>query len=75
MSRIETVAAAVKDKPHSFNYIRKTTGWKFTDEQFLDMIKEHADRLEFTRIRRADAEGNRIRPGWPGVKLRATANA
>jgi hypothetical protein len=73
MSRIETVAVAVKDRAHSFNYIRRTTGLKFTDDQFLDLIKENEDRLQFTRIRRADAGGNRIRPGWPGVKLRAAA--
>lgn len=73
MSRVETVAAAVKDKAHSFNYIRKSTGLKFTDNQFLDLIKKNEDRLQFTRIRRADADGKRIQPGLPGVKLRATA--
>ncbi len=73
MSRIETVAAAVKDGAHSFNYIRKATGLKVTDDQFLALIKENEDRLQFTRIRRADAAGNRVQPGWPGVKLRAAA--
>jgi hypothetical protein len=75
MSRIETVAAAVKDRAHSFNYIRKATGLRFTDEQFLKLIKENEDRLQFARIRRLDADGNRIRPGWPGMKLRAAATA
>jgi hypothetical protein len=70
ISRIEAVAAAVKDRAHSFNYIRRTTGLKFTDDQFLDLIE---DRLQFTRIRRAGTAGNRIQPGWPGAKLRAAA--
>ena len=73
MSIIETVAAAVKDRAHSFKYIRKSTGLRLTDDQFLELIKENEQRLRFTRIRRADADGNRIQPGWPGVKLCAAA--
>jgi hypothetical protein len=73
MSGLEIVAAAVKDRSHSFEYIRKLTGLGFSDDQFLKLIKENEERLEFTRIRRADAAGKRIRPGWPGVKLRAAA--
>ncbi len=75
MSGIETVAKAVKDGAHSFNYIRKATGLLLTDDQFVELIKENEQRLRFTRIRRADANGNRIQPGWPGVKLRAVATA
>lgn len=73
MSNIETIATAVKDRAHSFNYIRKATGLRLTDDQFLELIKENAQRLRFTRIRRADAEGKRVQPGWPGVKLSAGA--
>jgi hypothetical protein len=73
MSIIETVAAAVKGGPHSFRYIRKSTGLRLTDDQFLELIKENEQRLRFARIRRADADGNRIQPGWPGVKLCAAA--
>jgi hypothetical protein len=73
MSTIETVAASVKDGAHSFKYIRKATGLRLTDDQFLELIKENGKRLRFTRIRRADADGNRVQPGWPGVKLCATA--
>jgi hypothetical protein len=73
MSTIETVAAAVKDGAHSFKYIRKATGLSLSDDEFLELIKGNEQRLRFTRIRRADADGNRIQPGWPGVKLRAAA--
>jgi hypothetical protein len=75
MSTIETVATAVKDRAHSFKYIRKATGLRLTDDQFLELIKENDQRLRFTRIRRADAAGNRVQPGWPGVKLCAAAGA
>ena len=73
MSRIETVAMAIKDRAHSFKYIRKITSLPLTDEQFMDLIKANEGRLQFTRMRREDAAGNLIRPGWPGVKLRGTA--
>jgi hypothetical protein len=70
MSRLDIVATAVKNGAHSFNYIRKATGLKFTDAQFLELIKENEDRLQLTSIRRKDADGKRVQPGWPGVKLR-----
>lgn len=73
MSVIDTVATAVKDKAHSFKYIRKATGLRLTDDEFVELIKENDKRLRFTRIRRADADGNRLQPGWPGVKLCAAA--
>jgi hypothetical protein len=74
MSGIEIVTAAIKDKAHSFKHIRRTTGLRISDDQFLKLIKENEERLEFTRIRRADAAGKPIRPGRPGVKLRAAAS-
>jgi hypothetical protein len=73
MSGIDKVATAVKDKAHSFQYIRKATGLPLSDEQFLALIKENGDRFQFTRILRKDTAGNRVQPGWPGVKLRAAA--
>jgi hypothetical protein len=75
MSGIETVATAVKDRAHSFNYIRRTTRLPLSDEQLMKLIQENQDRLQFTRIRREDTAGNRIRPGLPGVKLRKVATA
>ena len=70
MSIIDAVAKAVKDGAHSFRHIRKTTGLRRTDDQFLELIEESEQRLRFTRIRRVDADGNRVQPGRPGVKLR-----
>jgi hypothetical protein len=74
MSGLEMVATAIKDKAHSFKHIRRSTGLRLSDDQFVSLIKENGERLEFTRIRRSDADGNRVRPGWPGVKLRAAAS-
>jgi hypothetical protein len=73
MNGIEIVATAVKDRAHSFHYIRRSTGLSLSDEQLMELIQENEDRLQFTRIRREDPAGNRIRPGWPGVKLRGAA--
>jgi hypothetical protein len=73
MSSYETVVASVKDGAHSFKYIRKATGLRLNDDQFIELIKENGQSLRFTRIRRMDADGNRIQPGWPGVTLQATA--
>ena len=70
MSIIDALAKAVKDGAHSFVHIRKTTGLRLTDHEFLKLIKENGQRLRFTRIRRVDADGNHVQPGWPGVKLR-----
>jgi hypothetical protein len=73
MSGIEAVATAVKDRAHSFSYIRRTTGLPLSDAQLMELIQENKDRLQFTRIRQEDTAGNRIRPGLPGVKLREIA--
>jgi hypothetical protein len=72
MSIVETVTTAVKDRAHSFKYIRKSTGLDLTDKQFLELIGANEQSLLFTRIRRADAEGKRVQPGLPGVKLRGS---
>ena len=73
MSSFETVVASVKDGAHSFKHIRRATGLKLNDDQFNELIKENGQSLRFARIRRMDADGNRITPGWPGVRLQANA--
>jgi hypothetical protein len=69
MSNLDTVAAAVKDRAHSFKHIRRSTGLRLSDNQFLSLISENEGRLKFTRIKRVDANGNLVRPGWPAVRL------
>ncbi len=70
MQDVDAVVETIQKKPHSFHHIRRRTGLKITDNQFMDLIRQHQDRFAFTRIQRKDAEGNRVRPGWPGVKLK-----
>ncbi len=73
MTTIEALTAAVKDKAHSFSYLRQAAGLKLSDDQFLNLIKEHPDQFQLVRIRRKDDEGKPIRPGLPGVKVVAHA--
>ena len=68
---LETIAAAVEHKPHSFDHIRSTTGLKLTDEEFVAMIEKNCDRFKLVHFVKRDDEGAKILPGRPGVRLRA----
>ena len=68
---MEIVAAAVAHKPRSFDHIRSTTGIEVTDEQFVAMIERDRGRFRLVRFVRRDDEGNRIRPGRSGLRLKA----
>jgi hypothetical protein len=70
-STVETMAAAVEHKPHSFDHIRRATGLELTDAQFVAMIEKHRDRFKLVRFVKRDDEGARILPGRPGVRLSA----
>ncbi|MBV8383202.1 MAG: hypothetical protein JOZ63_11375 [Planctomycetaceae bacterium] len=68
---VETIAAAVEHKPHSFDHVRSTTGLKLTDDQFVAMIEENRGRFKLVHFVKRDDEGKHILPGRPGVRLRA----
>jgi hypothetical protein len=70
-NQVETIAAAVKHKPHTFDHIRSTTGLKLTDDQFVAMIGKNRGRFKHVRFVKRDDEGKQILPGRPGVQLRA----
>jgi hypothetical protein len=70
---METIATAVKQRPHSFDHIRSTTGLKLTDEQFVAMIEKNPDRFKLVHFVKRDDEGAKILPGRPGVRLRAAS--
>jgi hypothetical protein len=70
-NKVETIAAAVEHKPHSFDHIRSTTGLKLTDEQFVTMIEKNRGRFKLVHLVKRDDEGEQILPGRPGVRLRA----
>jgi hypothetical protein len=68
---VEIMAAAVELKPHSFQYIRRTTGLTFSDQEFTAMIKSDRARFKLVRFLKQDDEGKRILPGRLGVQLRS----
>lgn len=71
---VETMAASIARRPHSFEKIRKTTGLRLTDEQFMEMVKKDRHRFKLVRFVKRDAKGVPIHPGRPGVGLKvATA--
>ena len=72
-NKVETIAAAVKHKPHSFEHIRKTTGLTLTDEQFVAMIDKNRTRFKLVHFVKRDDEGTQILPGRPGLRLKADA--
>jgi hypothetical protein len=71
---VEMMAAAVRDKPHSFQFIRKVTGLTVTDEEFRAMAQSDPRRFKLVRFLARDDEGSQIRPGRPGVGLRRGRN-
>jgi len=70
---LETIAAAVEHKPHSFDHIRKTTGLKLTDEQFVAMIEKNHSRFKRVRFVKRDDAGTQILPGRPGLGIKAAS--
>jgi hypothetical protein len=70
-STLETIAAAVENKAHSFDHIRKSTGLKLTDAQFVAMIERNRDRFKLVSFKKRNDEGAPILPGRPGVRLKA----
>jgi hypothetical protein len=72
---MEIIAAVVKNRPHSFQYIRNATGLTMTDQQFRAMAQSDLERFKLVRFLKRDDEGAQIRPGKPGVGLRQRRDA
>jgi hypothetical protein len=68
--KLETMASAVEQRPHSFQFIRESTGLKLTDQEFTAMAKSDLARFKLVRFFQRNDEGVRIAPGRPGVGLR-----
>jgi hypothetical protein len=67
---VEIVASVIEQRPHSFQFIRASTGLKLTDQEFTAMAKSDPARFKLVRFLKRDDEGARILPGRPGVALR-----
>jgi hypothetical protein len=69
--QVEMIVAAVRGGPHSFDYIRRATGLGLTDDQFRAVVAANRGRFKLVRFMKRDDEGELIRPGRPGVLLKA----
>ena len=68
---VEMMAAAVREKPHSFQFIRKMTGLTVIGEREIRGVSPAwSAGLNLVRFLARDDEGTQIRPGRPGVGLR-----
>jgi hypothetical protein len=67
---VEIMASIIKQRPHSFQFIRQASGLKLTDQEFTAMAESDPGRFKLVRFLKRDDEGARIRPGRPGVALR-----
>jgi hypothetical protein len=68
--KLETMASAVEQRPHSFQFIRESTGLKLTDQEFTAMAKSDLARFKLVRFFQRNDKGVRVPPGRPGVGLR-----
>jgi hypothetical protein len=73
--KVEIVASAIEQRPHSFQFIREATGLKLTDQEFTALAKSDPARFKLVRFLKRDDEGVRIPPGRPGVALKTQRNA
>ena len=51
-NQVEMIAAAVRGGPHSFDYIRSTTGLELTDDQFRAVVAANRGRFKLVRSHR-----------------------
>lgn len=72
---LDIMAGAVEHRPHSFQFIRKATGLKMTDQEFAAMAQSDLSRFKLVRFLKKDDKGSPIRPGRPGVGLRKDREA
>ena len=71
MTDADRLAELVKDAPHSFQVIRARSSLKLTDAQFFALIRENPGLFVSVQFAKKDASGKPIRPGRPGVRLKA----
>lgn len=69
MSDADKLAEIVKHAPHSFQMIRAQSSLKLNDAEFSTLIRENPGRFVNVHFAKKDANGERIKPGRPGVKL------
>jgi hypothetical protein len=70
-NQVQMIAAVVRGGAHSFDFIRSATGLKLTDDQFRTLVGSNNGLFKLVRFLKRDDEGQLIRPGRPGLRLRA----
>lgn len=69
MTTIEMLSTALQDHAHSFDYVRRTTKIKLTDEQLAVVVRSKPGAFKLVRMYKKDEAGNPIRPGLLGAML------
>ena len=69
---LEMMASAIQKRPHSFQFIRKATGLKLTDQEFTTIAKSDQGRFKLVRFLKRDDEGvaDSARPARCGAPQR-----
>jgi hypothetical protein len=68
MTAVEMLTKAIKERPHSFSYLRRSAGLRLTDRQFVDLIKRNPGRFKLVVLRSRGEEAS-DRAARPGVRL------
>jgi hypothetical protein len=71
MSNADILADAIQEAPHSYQVIRARTNLKLTDSEFTALVRENPDRFASVQFAKKDKAGKPIKPGRPGVRLKA----
>lgn len=69
MTAVEKLSAAIKDRPHSFSFLRRSAGMRLTDRQFVDLVKRNPGRFKLVVFRKKGETATPDRPVRPGVRL------
>ena len=60
---LDIMAGAVEHRPHSFQFIRKATGLKMTDQEFAAMAQSDLARFKLVRLLKRGRQGIANPPG------------
>lgn len=71
MSNADVLAGAIQEAPHSYQVIRARTNLTLTDSEFRALVRENPDRFVSVQFAKKDKSGKSIKPGRPGVRLKA----
>jgi hypothetical protein len=71
MSNADILAGAIQEAPHSYQVIRARTKLTLTDSELTALVRANPDRFVSVQFAKKDNAGKSIKPGRPGVRLKA----